>query len=48
MPVNDTDGSVIAAVDPPALVSWPVRAIEVSHSVGEVPSPVAGMLCDSA
>jgi hypothetical protein len=48
MPLNDTDGRVMALAEPPEVVSCPVRVIDDSHSVGAVPSPVAGIVWASA
>ena len=40
---NVTGGRVIGVVEPPPPVPDPVRVIESSHSVAEVPSPGSGI-----
>ncbi|MBC3840545.1 hypothetical protein GXW82_10675 [Streptacidiphilus sp. 4-A2] len=42
VPEKVTGSVETGALDPPALVSSPVRVIEDSHSEGVVESPVAG------
>src|SRR5882672_5635781 len=45
---NDAAGRVIGELEPPAVMSCPVRAIPESHNVGIVAFPVLGNVCVKA